>query len=83
MLGGNFATAEGIGVGMTVAELAAKYADLACKFERYDPNPEDLVEALFCATPKYAHVSFPPRHQGLEAQAGRGADPLAQGEGRG
>ncbi len=58
VLGGNFATTEGITIGSTITQLAERYPDVTCKFEKYGPNPEDFVEALFCATSKYKHVTF-------------------------
>jgi hypothetical protein len=71
VLGGNFATAEGVGVGTTISELAAKYPDLACKFAKYGPNPEDFVEALFCETPKYKHLTFNLDTKGWKKKPGK------------
>lgn len=58
VVGGAWATAEGVSTASTIGAVAAKYPDLACAREHYDPNPEDFTEALICKTSKYARLSF-------------------------
>jgi hypothetical protein len=55
-----FATAAGVSVGMTVAELAAKTANIQCVFEIYDPSAdaERVDRALRCESPRLPHVKF-------------------------
>ena len=54
----SYSTAEGVSTSSTVSDLVEKYPDLTCKYETYDPNPENFTEALFCETHRYKHVSF-------------------------
>jgi hypothetical protein len=71
VLGGNFATTEGITIGSTIAQLAEKHPDVVCKFETYGPNPEDFVEALFCTTTKYKHLTFNLDTKGWKQKPGK------------
>jgi hypothetical protein len=58
VLGSRFATAKGIRIGSTVAELVAAYPDATCKRETYEANLEGFDKALMCEAPGLANVAF-------------------------
>jgi hypothetical protein len=68
-----FATAAGITVGMTVAELAAKTKDIQCVFETYDPqaDAERVDRALRCESPSLSHVMFDIDHTAFKGPKGK------------
>lgn len=68
-----FATASGVTTGMTVAELAAKLPDIACKFEHFEPDAdaERVEKLLHCASPSLPHVTFDLDDQGFRRHRGR------------
>lgn len=55
-----FATASGVTVGTTVAELAAKIASIKCVYETYDPeaDAERVDRSLRCDSEKLPRVLF-------------------------
>lgn len=67
-----FATAAGITVGMTAADLARKMADLKCRYEKYDPeaDAERVERSLRCDAESLPHILFELDHQGFKGPVG-------------
>ena len=67
-----FATAAGISVGMTAADLARKMADLKCRYEKYDPeaDAERVERSLRCDAQSLPHILFELDHKGFKGPVG-------------
>lgn len=70
-----FATAAGVGVGMTAADLATKMTDLKCRYEKYDAeaDAERVDRSLRCEAQSLPHVLFELDHQGFKGKVGAAA----------
>lgn len=68
-----FATAAGVTVGMTVADLASKTADLKCTYETFDPqaDAERVDRALRCESASLPHITFEIDYEKYKGREGK------------
>jgi len=68
-----FATASGVAVGTTVADLAAKIADIKCVYETYDPeaDAERVDRSLRCDSEKLPRVLFEIDYENFKGPEGK------------